>query len=107
MEEFSSDIIINTFSRGYHEYMSVWMLQIGDNSLFCRREYSSEYDKYDFPCLASCKVTGTRITRGIGAGLEIPIEITFFGKETATKWLKKVLYRINMMIEEKVLKCKK
>ena len=37
---------INTFLRGYHEYMSVWMPQIGDDSLFCRRELSNEYDEY-------------------------------------------------------------
>ena len=55
---------------------------------------------------ASCKVTGTRINREIGVGLEIPIEMTFVGKETATKQLKKALHCINMMIEEKVLKCK-
>ena len=45
LEEFSSHTI-NTLSRGYHEYMSVWMPQIGDNSLFCRRELSNEYDEY-------------------------------------------------------------
>ena len=55
-----------------------------------------------FLCLAgsyaSCKVTGTRINKWIGVGLEIPIEITFVGKEMATEWLKKALHRINMMI---------
>ena len=55
----------------------------------------------------SCKVTGTRINRGIGVGLEIPIGITFGGKETATEWHKKALHHINMMIEEKVFKYKK
>ena len=55
----------------------------------------------------SCKVTGTRINRGIGIGLEIPIGITFGGKETATEWHKKALHHINMMIEEKVFKYKK
>ena len=138
LEEFSSHTI-NTFSRGYHEYMSLWMLQIGDDSLFCRRELSSEYDEYTAAIVAidhfkreevvghvplflsktlnkflrlpgsyaSCKVTGKRINRGIGVELEIPVEITFVGKETVTEWLKKALHRINMMIEEKVLKCKK
>ena len=53
------------------------------------------------------QVTGTRISRGIGVGLEIPIEITSVGKETATEWFKKLLHCINIMIEEKVLKCKK
>ena len=56
---------------------------------------------------ASHKVTGTRINRGIGVGLEVLTEITFVGKETAIEWLKKALHRINMMIDEKVLKCKK
>ena len=138
LEEFSPHTI-NTFSRGYHKHMSVWMPQIGDDSFFCRRELRNEYHKnaasivaiahfkreevvgrvplflskmlYKFCRLpgsyASCKVTGTRINRGIGAGLEIPIEINFAGKETATEWHKKALHRINMMIEEKVLKCKK
>ena len=52
---------------------------------------------------ASGKVTGTKINRGIGVGLEIPTEITFVVKETTTELLKKAL----KMIEEKVLRCKK
>ena len=44
LEELSSHTI-NTFSRGYHEYMSVWMPQICEDSLFCRRELSNEYDE--------------------------------------------------------------
>ena len=32
------------------------------------------------------------------------IPIPFVGNETATEWLQKALYLINMMIEEKVLK---
>ena len=137
LEEFSSHTI-NTFSRGCHEYMSVWMSQISDNYLFCRRKLSNEYEELAVAIVAidhvkeeavghvplflsktlnkilrlpgsyvSCKVTGTRINRGIGVGLEIPIEITFVRKETANEWLKKALHCINMMIEEKVLTCKK
>ena len=56
---------------------------------------------------ARCKVAGTRIKRGISLRLEIQIEIIFVGKEAANEWLKKALHRINMMIEEKALKCKK
>ena len=97
--------------------MSAWMPQIGDNSLFCTRKLSNEYDKYAAAIVAidhfkrkgvvrnvplflsktllkflrlprsyaSCKVTGTRINREIGAGLQITIEITFVGKETLTE----------------------
>ena len=138
LEELSSHTI-NTFLRGYHEYMSVWMPQIGDDSLFCRRELSNKYDEYDAAIVAidhfkqeevvghvplflrktlnkflrlpgsyvNCKVTGTRINRGISVRLEIPIEITFAGEETSTGWFKKALYRINKTIKKKVLKCKK
>ena len=57
---------------------------------------------------ASCKVTGTRINRGIGVELEILIDKkSFVEKETVTEWLKKALHRINMMIEEKPLNFKK
>ena len=45
LEEFSLHTI-NTFSRGYHEFMSVWMPEIDDDSLFCGRELSNEYDEY-------------------------------------------------------------
>ena len=125
LEEFSS-YTINTYSGGYHEYMSEWMPQIGNHSLFCSRELSNEYDEYavtidgidhfkreevvghvplflsktlnKYLCLPgsyeSRKGTGTRINRGNGLGLEIPIEITFVGKERATEWLKKGLHRI-------------
>ena len=59
-----------------------------------------------FLCLpgsyTSCKVTGTRINRGIGVGMEIAIEITLVGNETATAWLKKALHCINMIMEENV-----
>ena len=44
LEEFSS-YTINTFSRGYHEYMSIWMPQNGGGSLFCRKKVSNEYDE--------------------------------------------------------------
>ena len=36
----------NTFSRVYHEYISVWMPRISDNSLFCRREPRNEYNEH-------------------------------------------------------------
>ena len=45
LEEFSS-YTINTYSGGYHEYMSEWMPQIGNHSLFCSIDLSNEYDDY-------------------------------------------------------------
>ena len=105
-----------------------------DDSLFCRRELSNEYDEYSAAIVAidhfkqkevvgyvyfflsktlnkllnlsGFKVTGTTINKGIGVGLEIPTETTFVLKEMATEWLKTALHCINMMIERKVQKCK-
>ena len=51
LEEFSSHTI-NIFSRGYHEYMPVWMPRIDEDSLFCRRELSNEYDEYTVAIVA-------------------------------------------------------
>ena len=45
LEECSSHTI-NRFSRGYHEHMLVWVAQIDDDSLFCRRDPCNEYDEY-------------------------------------------------------------
>ena len=99
--------------------MLVWMHQIGDDSLFCRRESSNEYDEYvaaiaaidNFKreevvrhvpfflsktlkkflrlhrSYASCKVTGTRINRGVGVGLEIPINTNTFCWEWNGDWM--------------------
>ena len=104
-----------------HTINSVWMPQIGDNSLFRKRELINKYDQYAAAIVAidhfkpeevvghvplflnktlskflrlpgsyaGCKVIGTKINRGNGVGLEIPIGLTFVGKETATEWLKK------------------
>ena len=41
VEEFSSHTI-STFSRGCHEYMPVWVPQIGDDLLFRGRELSNK-----------------------------------------------------------------
>ena len=35
-------LLRHLFSHDYHEYMSVWMPQIGYDPLFCRRELSNE-----------------------------------------------------------------
>ena len=76
---------------------------VGHVPLFLRKTLN-KFFRLPGSC-ASCKATGTRINRGTGAGLERPTEMTFVGKEKATDWLKKALNIINMVIEEKVLRC--
>ena len=36
---------VDTFSRGYHEYMNDWLPEIGDNALFCRRDQNNQHDR--------------------------------------------------------------
>ena len=39
--------------------------------------------------------------------IELSVEITFVRKKKATEWIEKALHHIDVMIEEKVPKCKK
>ena len=95
-------------SNEYDEYASAIVVidhfkreeLVGHTPLFLSRTFFCLPGWYE-----RCKVTGTRINRGIGVGLEIPIEITFVGKETTTKRLKKSI--ASHKYEKKVLKCKK
>ena len=34
----------DSYSRGYHEYMNIWVLLIGNESLICRKEKENTYD---------------------------------------------------------------
>ena len=36
----------NSYSRGYHAYMNIWILLIEDESLICRKEKGHEYDPH-------------------------------------------------------------
>ena len=40
-------------------------------------------------CTIECKVTGKRVNRGAGYGLEIPVQSRFIGAEKAAEWVEK------------------
>ena len=50
-------------------------------------------------------VTGKRINRSSGYGLEIPVEYVFNGNEKALQWAKKNLDNIDANVYEKVGRC--
>ena len=50
-------------------------------------------------------VTGKRINRGAGYGLEILVEYVFNGNEKALQWAKKNLDNIDANVNKKVGKC--
>ena len=94
----------NSYSRGYHTYMNIWIPLIGDESLICREEKGNEYDPHavaitrnnvavghvpqnicdhfwKFLSLPKTSirawVLGKRVNRGAGYGLEIPVCFIF------------------------------
>ena len=66
----------NTFSRGYHEYMSVWVSQIGDDSLFSR-ELGNKYEEY-----------AVAIVVIVGFKQEVVGHVPLFQSKTLNKFLR-------------------
>ena len=94
----------DSYSRGYHEYMNIWVLLIGNESLICRKEKENTYDPLavaitrgnvvvrHVPQNICCfflkflslpntsilaRVMGKRVNCGAGYGLEIPVCFVF------------------------------
>ena len=58
-------------------------------------------------CTVGCKVTGKRVNRGAGYGLEIPVQYRFTDAEKAVEWAKKNIKKVFKNINKKVNKCVK
>ena len=70
--------------------------------------YSSTFKKFlSLPNHTMVLVTGKRIIRGAGYGLEIPVEYEFNGNEKAFQWAKKNLHNIDANVNKKVGGCLK
>ena len=94
---------LNSFIRGYHDYKDIWQANLGD-MLFLRREPDNPMDVHAVAVLKDgqvvghipynlapivemflrrdcnkgfAEVTGARINRGAGYGLEIPCKFKF------------------------------
>ena len=52
-------------------------------------------------------VTGKRVNRGAGLGLEIPVDFIFYGDSRVIVWLKNSIEKLDLCIDEKVAKCVK
>ena len=55
-------------------------------------------------CTIGCKVTGKCVNRGVGYGLEIPVQYRFIGAEKAVEWAKKNIKKVFENINKKVNK---
>ena len=101
--------------------MNIWVPNIGDDSILVEKENGNIYDEYAV-CIRhegkiaghvpinlsktlhrflslprskiNCVVTGRRVNRGAGYGLEIPVRYTLVGAEKAVEWAEKVVRRI-------------
>ena len=110
----------NSYARGYHAYMKIWNPVDGE-VLVCMRETDNPHDKYavciirnsyveghvplgssktfsNFLSLPAstmlCIVTGKRLNRGAGLGLEIPVMYQARGHEKVIQWLEKTITKI-------------
>ena len=58
-------------------------------------------------CTIRCKVSGKRVNRGAGYGLEILVQYRFIGAERTVEWAEKNIRKVFENITKKVNKCVK
>ena len=110
----------NSYARGYHAYMKNWNPVDGE-VLVCTRETDIPHDNYAVSIIRNsyvvchvplglsktfsnflslpastmlCIVTGKRLNREAGLGLEIPVMYQARGHKKAIQWLKKTITKI-------------
>ena len=110
----------NSYARGYHTYMKIWN-PVDGAVLVCTRETDNPHDNYAVSIIRNsyvvghvplglsktfsnflslpvstmlCIVTGKRLNRGAGLGLEIPVMYQARGHEKALQWLEKTITKI-------------
>ena len=124
----------SSFIRGYHAYMGIWQPSIGDCNLDVMREEGNIHDQFaigifqnnvimghapkciskalsKFLTLPNCSitvtVTGKKVNRGGGYGLEIPTMYTVFGPYNAVEWIKKQIAKEFEVVKNKTTRCMK
>ena len=107
----------NSYARGYHAYMKIWN-PVDGAVLVCTRETDNPHDNYAVSIIRNsyvvghvplglsktfsnflslpvstmlCIVTGKRLNRGAGLGLEILVMYQARGHEKALQWLEKTV----------------
>ena len=105
--------------------MNIWNPKLDDNDVEVKHEVNNEHDKFAITifyskrivghvpknlskffyqflslpnCTISCEVTGKRVNRGGGYGLEIPVKYTFLGPNKAIEWIEKRVTEIKFLI---------
>ena len=124
----------NSYSRGYHVYMNIWIPLIGDETLICWKEKGNEYDPHDVAITRNnvdverafhnicdhfwkflsllktsirTRVLDKRVNAGAGYGLESPVCFIFQGHVKGIAWVKKKIKDTEKMIQSRIEKCMK
>ena len=125
-----------SYVRGYHAYLNIWEPLFGE-CLRCAKEPENEVNNHavavvrinsrneevvvghvpklmvvsmylSLPrCTLSVEVTGKRINRGAGYGLEIPAKFHFHGPENAIRWIKTKIDKIEKKFYNNINHCLK
>ena len=124
----------NSYSRGYHAYMNIWIPLIRDESQICRKEKRNGCDPHAVAITKNnfvvgrvpqnicdhfwkslslpktsirARVLGERVNRGAGYGLEIHFCFTFQGHVKGIAWVKKKIVDAEKMVQFRIEKCMK
>ena len=116
----ANSLSFNSCARGYHAYMKIWN-PVDRAVLVCTRETDNPHDNYVVSIIRNsyvvghvppglsktfsnflslpvstmlCIVTGKRLNRGAGLGLEILVMYQARGHEKALQWLEKTITKI-------------
>ena len=108
---------LSSYIRGHHVYKDVWTPYIGEE-LVVKREIGNRHDEFAVAVekdeeivghlphrmcrivsyflnysgnIASCTITGQRINRGVGLGVEVPCTYKFIGQKLYIDRLKELL----------------
>ena len=114
--------------------MDVWTPKVRDENFCLKSENENQHDKFAVAivleerivghvpknlskifhqfmkipnCTIGCKVTGKRVNRGAGYGLEIPVQYRFIDAEKAVEWAEKNIKKVFENINKKVNRCVK
>ena len=112
---------LRSFVRGHHEYYKTWTPVIGQ-LLPVRRESSNVHDPFAVAVwkggevvghapkslsktmsfflnydgnVVFCEVTGPRVNRGVGLGMEVPCVYKFYGRRSHIKKLEDIFSRVH------------
>ena len=104
-----------SFVIGYHACMDIWTPKFGDENFCLKSENENEHKKFAIAivleerivghvpknlrkifhqflkipnCTIGWKVTGKRVNRGAGYGLEVPVQYRFISAKKAVNWAK-------------------